>query len=109
MSDEEGFFVVSQAPMCIVYIDEYEVTLISLGPSPNKVRQYLRERFTYTLAEVMAVKLPLVLFASPEPKDADLIKVEMEELGAGIRIVLQTRPREEPPYPQLRVPLPSRI
>jgi len=103
--DEHNDFEVHEASFCIDYLDEYVVTLTFFGPNLNKVRQYLRERFVYTLAEVMALQTPLVLLSSADRDEADLLRVELQRLDAGIRVVSEPGPRKDQIYPKLRVPL----
>lgn len=85
--DEPVLMVASagQANFCVDYMDEYHVMMTSFGHSPNLVRQYLRQRFVYSLAEVMAVKIPLPLLNSNEP-DAEVLQYELESLGAEVKV-----------------------
>lgn len=83
--DEPVMLVALQANFCIDYMDEYHVTLTSFGPTSNRVRQYLRQRFTYSLAEVMAVRIPLPLLNSNE-LEAETLQIELERLGAEVRV-----------------------
>jgi len=77
--------VAMQMPFFIDYPDEYHVTLTSFGPTPNRVRQYLRQRFTYSIAEVMGVRIPLSLLNSNE-LEAEALKIELEEIWAEVQI-----------------------
>jgi hypothetical protein len=103
--DQSDLLFVSQMPFCVDYMDEYHVTLTSFGPTPNRVRQYLRQRFVYSLAEVMAVKVPLPLLSSVADSDAELVRLELESLGAEVQVVCKHGgPRDEiQHYPGVRV------
>jgi hypothetical protein len=86
------------------YMDEYHVTLISFGPTPNRVRQYLRQRFVYSLAEVMAVRIPLQLLNSNE-LEAEVLQQELERIGAEAQVVCKEGGPDDgtQQYPMVRV------
>lgn len=62
------------------------MTLTSFGPTPNRVRQYLRQRFVYSLAEVLKIQIPTPLLSSVGGKGADLVGIELRSLGAEVRV-----------------------
>jgi len=106
--DQSDLLFVAQMPFCVDYGDEYHLTLTSFGPTPNRVRQYLRQRFVYSLAEVMAVKVPLPLLCSWfEDSDAKMVGQELERLGAEVQIVFKPGGPEDGSqhYPGVRTPL----
>lgn len=86
------------------YMDEYKVTLTSLGPTPIRVRKYLRKRFVYSLAEVHSVQAPTPLFSTPFKHEAIRVRIELGRLGAEVRIEDRCGPDSET-YPELRIPL----
>lgn len=99
---------VAQCPYFVDYVDEYHATLTSFGPTPNRVRQYLRQRFVYSLAEVMAVKVPLPLLCSWfEDSDAEMVRRELESLGAEVQVVCKPGGPDggNQHYPEVRTPL----
>jgi hypothetical protein len=106
--DPKDLLFVEQMPFCVDYADGYHLTLTSFGPTPNRVRQYLRQRFVYSLAEVMAVKVPLPLLCSWfEDSDAKMVGQELERLGAEVQVVCKHGgPEDESQhYPEVRVGL----
>lgn len=101
---EPIFFVANEAIGCIDYRDEYRATLTSFGPTPNRVHQYLRKRFVFTLAEVMKLGIPLPLLSSVEGKDADRVGIELRSLGAEVRVECVPGGPISESYPEVRVP-----
>jgi hypothetical protein len=87
--DSSDLVFVQQMPFCVDYMDEYRLTLTSFGPTPNHVRQYLRQRFIYSLAEVMGVRIPLPLLSSVAESDADTVRLELERLGAEVQVTCE--------------------
>jgi hypothetical protein len=82
----------------------YKVTLTSFGPNPNRIRQYLRQRFVYTLAEALQVRPPIPLLVSIFCEEAQLIKNELESRGARTKLDYGYESSSEN-YPTVRISL----
>jgi len=108
MPEEELFFVTG-IPGCVDYMDEYRVTLTSFGPTPNRVRQYLRQRFVYSLAEVMLLRIPVRLFTTINVQEAEVMRDELKSLGAEVRVVEEPGGPISESYPEVRIPTFRRI
>lgn len=104
MPDEEPVVVIA-ANYCIDYMDEYQVTMTSLGPNPNRVRQYLRKRFVFTLAEVLKVQIPITLLSTSYPEEAERVKSELVCLGAEVWVKWKPGGPNNDTYPEVRTPL----
>lgn len=102
---EEEPIVALVANYCIDYMDEFILTLTSFGPTPNRVRQYLRKRFVYSLAEVLRVQIPINLLSSIFEEEAYRILEELESLGAEARVRCKLGGPESESYPEVRLPL----
>jgi hypothetical protein len=102
--DTQDLLFVDQMPFCVDYKDEYYVTLTSFGPTPNRVRQYLRQRFTYSLAEVMVVRVPLPLLRSND-LEAEVLVLDLESLGSEVQVLCKPGGPDDgsQQYPRVRV------
>lgn len=106
---EDEPIVVKEVNYCLDYMDEYHVTLTSFGPNPNRVRQYLRQRFVYSLEEVLKIQVPVPLLVSVYEGDAEMVRVELEGLGAEVQVTCEPGGPERPGYPRVRIPFYSKI
>jgi hypothetical protein len=81
-----------------------KVTLTSFGPNPNRIRQYLRQRFVYTLAEALQVRPPIPLLETIFCEEVQLIKNELESRGARTKLDYGCKSASED-YPKVRISL----